>query len=78
MSTGVEIESPHVVMAAEKEQVYSIPGIGSISILWIGREGRDALMKSFVLEIETPRLADLKKELRTLASNCLNALILAV
>ena len=71
--SGVELESPHAVIAAEKESSFEIPGIGIISTQWIGREGRCKLIKQFMIEMETPRLSDLKKELRTLASVCLKA-----
>lgn len=71
--SGVEIGSPHPFRAAQKENTFEIPGIGIISTQWIGHEGREKLMEQFAMDIETPKLSALKKELRTLASVCLKA-----
>ncbi len=58
---------------AEKERVSELPGIGTISTAWIGRQGRNLLLEKFLGELETPKLASLKKELQTLAAACLKA-----
>lgn len=73
--SGVEIESPHVTLASEKNRSYEIPRIGIISTLWTGQEGRQALMNDYEMEIETPKITALKRELRELASTCLKALV---
>ena len=73
--SGVEIESPHAALVAEKEQSFEIPGIGTVSTTWIGHNGRASLLENFRKSLETPTIAELKKELRHLSSVCLILLI---
>ena len=51
-----------------------IPGLGYLSTSWIGKRGQDELVETMKRHIEATKVTELKKELKTLASVCLQGL----
>ena len=51
-----------------------IPGLGYLSTSWIGKRGQDELVENMKRHIEATKVTELKKELKTLASVCLQGL----
>lgn len=71
--SGVELESPRNQQLQSNEPAAHLPGIGTIATSWVGHKGREQLMQRYSKDLETVRVSELQKELRNLASVCVNA-----
>lgn len=51
-----------------------IPGLGFLSTSWVGKRGQDELVQTIRRRTDAIKVTELKKELKTLASVCLQGL----
>lgn len=73
--SGVEVESPYKATQREKEEDVEIPVIGQVSTRWVGGRGKQELIKQAEQEKNKTEVQGLKLELRTLADECKQALV---
>ena len=71
--SGVEMESPHKLMATAQQFRCEIPGIGAVSTMWVGHKGVRDIRRKLAEEETTSKVKELSTELRVLAKECMTA-----
>ena len=71
--SGIELESPHKLAAAQQQFPCTIAGIGEVKTSWIGERGVEEIQKHISEEQVHSEVRVLANELKVLAAECLNA-----
>ncbi len=71
--SGVEMVSPHKLMAAAQEFPCIIPGVGELRTSWIGQKGVCEIQRQLAEERTQSQVKALTSELRVLATECMKA-----
>lgn len=71
--SGVEVVSPHKLMAAARESPCSLPGIGELRTSWIGQRGVCDIQRQLVEKEAQSQIKAVKSALGVLARECMKA-----
>ena len=71
--SGVEVVSPHKLMAAARESPCTIPGIGDLRTSWIGQKGVCDIQRKLLEKDARSQIKAVTTELAVLAKECMKA-----